>query len=109
MKDITPGLPARKTQLCYPHAHAFSCSTEKMIILLFQNSFELFMACIFVVLCGLKGPGFQQEVTWVTLHGNRLHAREQRSKSIIALYFQAYYFWQFTLPEGAKIFASQKE
>lgn len=38
------------------------------------------MACIFVVPFGLKGLGFQQEVAWVTLHGDRLHAREQRSK-----------------------------
>lgn len=67
------------------------------------------MASIFVVPFGLKGLGFQHEVAWVTLHGDRLRAREQRSKSIIALYFQPYYFWQFTLPEGAKIFASQKE
>lgn len=67
------------------------------------------MPSIFVVPFGLKGLGFQHEVAWVTLHGDRLHAHEQRSKSIIALYFQPYYFWQFPLPEGAKIFASQKE
>lgn len=65
------------------------------------------MPCIFTVPLGLKALGFQQEVAWVTLHGDRLHAHEQRSKSIIALYFQAYYF--SGLPEGAKIFASQKE
>lgn len=67
------------------------------------------MACIFMVPFGLKGLGFQQEVAWVTVHGDRLHAREQRSESIIALYFQPYYFWQFSLPEAAKIFASQKD
>lgn len=95
-------------QVCYPPAYTFSCSTEKIIILLLQNSFEHSVACIFMAPFGLKGLKFQQEVAWVTLHGDRLHACEQRSKSIIALYFQAYYFWQFTLPEGAKIFASQK-
>lgn len=68
------------------------------------------MACIFALPFGLKGLGFQQEVARVTLHGDRLHAREQRSESIIAPYFQAYYrFWQFTRPEGAKIVASREE